>query len=161
MKSLDRRIRDLRDSLIAEARATATAFIPSTRAALRKIGSNPAWGQRGASLLEMLVALALLGTSGTASLKAMSTGELAVNTIAGQAISKSLASSQLEAIRRSDYQVIYPIVGEAPTGYSLSISAVEIDSDLQKIEVTVLRDGQALLSLEDFKVRMVSYPGVN
>lgn len=120
-------------------------------------------GERGVSLVECLVAVALLGTAIVAALSALSTGMLAVGTADENAIARSLARSQMEYIKGYPYDsnaTSYPDVDTnssiaLPDGFSVSndVSSVNgTDSNIQEITVTVSREGETLLVIEDFKV---------
>lgn len=120
-------------------------------------GIATVWSERGASLVESLVAVALLGTVIISLLVALSTGAIAVGTVDERVTAENLARSQMEYTKQSpytpapfDYSTITP-----PAGYSITAQATSIpdtDDKIQKIRVTIYRDGEALLVLEDFKV---------
>jgi type II secretory pathway pseudopilin PulG len=114
-------------------------------------------GQRGIGLVETLVAVAVLGTAVVAFTVALSAGSLAVGEHDDSAIAQGLAQSQLEYTKSYAYNpgtATYPLL-TAPAGYSLSVivSAVpNTDNDIQKIIVTVNRDDEEIMRVQDYKV---------
>ena len=127
---------------------------PSTHPGLRRAVIG---GQDGVGLVEVLVAVAILGVTLVAFLTAISTGSLGVATTEERVTAENLARSQLEYAKSqaflpapASYATVTP-----PTGYAVSADAVSIpegDSAIQKITVTVTRNGETLLTVEDYKV---------
>ena len=126
-----------------------------------------AGGQKGVTLVETLVALALLGILGVAFMSAISTSAITMASTEKNVDVESLARAQLEYTKNSDYdgeppfeyatldelpggQEDYAIV--IPSSYSIDVSAVALDDGIQKITVTVFKDGTALLAIEGYKV---------
>ena len=88
-----------------------------------------------------------------AALVALSTGSLAVRTADQEAMSQSLAQTQLEDIKAAPYAGTYPAIDEP--GYDIFVGVDPIpdtNDNIQKVTVTISRDGETLLVLEDFKV---------
>lgn len=114
-------------------------------------------GERGFSLLESLVAIAILGGGALTLILAMSSGALAVNVNDEQSVAQSLARTQLEYIKSQDYDAgasAYPLVS-APEGYSISVSVSAVPGavgNIQKITVNVARDEGTIMTTEDYKV---------
>ena len=114
-------------------------------------------GQQGVGLVEVLVAIAILGVTVTVFLAAISAGSIGVATTEERVTAENLARSQLEytkslpyAAAPASYATVTP-----PAGYALSADATSIpegDSSVQMITVTVTRDGETLLLVEDYKV---------
>ena len=114
-------------------------------------------GQGGVGLVEVLVAVAILGVTLVAFLTAISTGSLGVATTEERVTAENLARSQLEYTKSlaylaapASYATVTP-----PTGYAVSANATSIaegDSAIQRITVTVTRNGETLLTVEDYKV---------
>lgn len=114
-------------------------------------------GQEGVGLVEVLVAVAILGVTLVALLTAISTGSLGVATTEERVTAENLARSQLEYTKSqaflpapASYATVTP-----PTGYTVSADAVSIPegaSTIQKITVTITRNGETLLTVEDYKV---------
>jgi len=116
-----------------------------------------AGGQDGVGLVETLIAVAILGVTLVTLLAAISTGSIGVATTEERVTAENLARSQLEYAKSQAYLTApasYATV-TPPAGYAISAEATSIpegDSSIQKITVTVTRDGDTLLTVEDFKV---------
>lgn len=114
--------------------------------------------QRGVSLVESLVAVAILGTAIVALLAAASAGSIAVGIEDQRLTVDNMVQSQLEYTKDSDYIIApatYPAITPPPGGYSVTAEALPIpgaDDNIQLIKVTAYRNGKALLTVEDFKV---------
>jgi type II secretory pathway pseudopilin PulG len=115
-------------------------------------------GEEGVGLVETLIAVGILGLTLTVLLAAVSTGSLAVSRTEERVTAENLARSQLEYTKSQSYltpPASYAIVTPSPGGYSVAVDAVSIpdtDSGIEKITVTVSRDGKTLLLVEDYKV---------
>lgn len=130
---------------------------------IRKAGRRLIWlkkrthGQRGLGLVETLVAVAILGTSVVAFAVALSAGSIAVGEQNEEVVAQRLAQAQLEYTKSYTYDAgatTYPAV-DAPEGYTVSVgvsSVPDTDADIQKITVTILRGGENVLMVEDYKV---------
>jgi type II secretory pathway pseudopilin PulG len=116
-----------------------------------------AQGQKGLGLVETLVAVALLGTSVVAFVVALSAGSIAVGEQDKETVAQSLAQTQVEYTKNYPYNPgagTYPTVA-APAGYTISVGVSSIpgtDTNIQKITVTILRDGVNILMVSDYKV---------
>ncbi len=116
-----------------------------------------AGGQDGVGLVETLVAVAILGVTLVTLLAAISTGSIGVAITEERVTAENLARSQLEYTKSqayltapASYATVTPTVG-----YTVSVEETSIpegDSSVQKITVTVARDGDTLMTVEDFKV---------
>jgi len=121
-------------------------------------------GERGASLVEILAAVAVISLSLVVLIASLSTGALAVRTSNRLTRAANLAAVQLESIKAADYvtgTVSYPTI---PTGaYTIDqeisywggssfASAPGADSGMQWITVTVSYDGEALAVVSNYKV---------
>jgi Tfp pilus assembly protein PilV len=117
-----------------------------------------AGGQDGVGLVETLVAVAILGVTLVTLLAAISTGSIGVATTEERVTAENLARSQLEYTKSQAYLAAptpYATV-TPPFGYTVSVENTSIpeatNSSVQKITVTVERDGDTLMIVEDFKV---------
>ncbi len=116
-----------------------------------------AGGQAGVGLVETLVAVAILGVTLVTLLAAISTGSIGVATTEERVTAENLARSQLEYAKSQSYLTApasYATV-TPPVGYTVSAEATSIpegDSSVQMITVAVTRDGDTLLTVEDYKV---------
>ena len=75
----------------------------------RKIGLFP--GQKGFTLMEVLIALFILGAFGAALLTALQTNAQATSTLDEKVQASNLAAAYLEEIRDTPYAHSYPNVG--------------------------------------------------
>ena len=110
--------------------------------------------QRGLGLPESIVAVAILGVAVVAFVSALSAGSIAVREGDQEVVSQRLARTQLEYIKSCPYDTTYSTVDE-PEGYTISIGVgptSDNDTDIQKITVTIYRDGEGILTVEDYKV---------
>jgi Tfp pilus assembly protein PilV len=111
--------------------------------------------EQGSSLIEVVIALALLGAIGVAFLSALAT------TSSSRAISNEhnagriLAASQMESILNEAYSLSYHPV-QVPPEYNGYTTAIDIDNlydgNLQKITITVLHHDKNVTKLESYKV---------
>lgn len=114
-------------------------------------------GERGMGIVESLAAVAILGAAVVAFITALSTGSIAVREADQETVTQSLARTQLEYIKGYPYDpaaTTYPKV-EAPEGYAISVKVSSIpdtDTDIQKITVTISRESEETLTVEDYKV---------
>jgi len=126
-------------------------------ATLAKLKRALVGGREGVALVEVLVAVAILGITLVVFLSAVSTGSVGVAKTEERVTAENLARSQLEYTKSQTYLAApasYPTV-TPPAGYAISAEAASIpdaDSAIQKITVSVTRDGETLVTVEDFKV---------
>ena len=127
---------------------------------------------KGFSLIEVIVALALLGIIGVAFFGGLATASKAIFIADERATAESLARSQMEYVKNSGY-IDYSVpdhgyygedLGLAVEGYSIVIEAQPIDPDtgealpsedwgIQKITVTVGHlEKSEVIVLKDYKV---------
>lgn len=113
--------------------------------------------EKGLSLVESIVAMAIVGVVVVAFAVAMSSGVIAVRENDQEVAVQSLARTQLEYIKG------YPYVPEATTypsvnttdNYSISVAVTAVpdtDANIQKVTANISRDGHLLLTVEDYKV---------
>lgn len=114
--------------------------------------------ESGTGLIEILVALVVLGTVSVAFLSGLATASKANIITDEQTTAESLARSQMEWIKNAAYAAEYspPMpVGSDYTDYLTAITAEALyqpDDGIQKITITVSRYGKQLLVLETYKV---------
>jgi Tfp pilus assembly protein PilV len=111
-------------------------------------------GERGVSLTEVVVAVGIMAVVVLAFVSALSTGSIAVREGEQEVVSQRLAQTQLEYIKGCPYNSSYSAI-DVPERYSISVevgSTPDNDTDIQKISVTVYRDGEDILTVEDYKV---------
>lgn len=112
-------------------------------------------GERGISLIETIVALALLGIIGVAFLGALATTSTS-RLVADEHVSaRILAESQMEDIKKQTYAFSYdpvPVSTEYP-GYSATVNINNMrNGNIQKITITIKHHGQDIETLEGYKV---------
>jgi len=118
--------------------------------------------QTGFTLLELLVALGILGVIGVGLLTALNDNARATRTLDEQVTAANLAAAYIEAIKELPYAETYPNAGDSitvPMQYSVTID-IDYSSDgtnwvdsytdevLQRITVRISREGgKPVLSL--------------
>jgi prepilin-type N-terminal cleavage/methylation domain-containing protein len=135
---------------------------------------------RGFTLIEVVIAIALIGIIAVAVLSALSTASISLIIADKRATAESLARSQLEFVKNQDYidysesghedyDVICDVV-ECPEDYTVEVVAEPIDPDtyqpypyiegegrfqqddgIQKITVIVSYDGKEVITMEGYK----------
>ncbi len=119
-------------------------------------------GESGSTLLETLVALAILSIISVAFLSGLTTTSRAAIISDRRATAESLAQSQMETVKQAVY--VYEATQYTPvqipddvsyTGFSAAIVAEAIESPddgVQKITVTITRSGEDIYVLQGYKV---------
>ena len=117
--------------------------------------------EKGFAFIETIVALGLLGIVAVAFLSGLGTSTKATIVTKEHAFAESLARSELEYIRNCTYQYdtnnygINPVL-DIPEGWSIDPPVVEpvheTDDGIQKVIVSVKRDGKEIISLFTYKV---------
>ena len=112
--------------------------------------------EKGFSLIEVIISLALLGIIGVSFLGSLGTASTVTLSLDVRETAKALAETQIEYIKRLDFGTSYtpaPIPVEY-AGFTVSLNAAPLrDSNIQKLTVTVHHQGNYVLKLEDYKVR--------
>jgi prepilin-type N-terminal cleavage/methylation domain-containing protein len=127
-------------------------------------------GERGFTLIEILVALGILAAVAVVFLLGMTTSSKAVMVSQERVAVDSLAKSQMEYVKSLPYDdvnnpITYPIDPnlDIPPGYSILVNAERLNPDgpsdpptdddgLQQITVTVTRNGELSFELVGYKV---------
>ena len=128
-------------------------------------------GEKGFTLIEVIIAMALLAIVAVAILSGLSTGSRAIFVADERATAESLARSQMEYVKKQPYDrtnnpPIYTLLASPPAGYTISLTAERLDpkgdgtgndDGIQKITVTVKHhdkpDKPEVITLEGYKVR--------
>jgi prepilin-type N-terminal cleavage/methylation domain-containing protein len=136
-------------------------------------------GQKGTTLIEVLIAIAILGMIAVPFLTALSTSSRALIIADERTTTESLIRSEIEYVRSQDYcnaswsynvdstgstplsgPPCWPVASHAlPDNckdYSLTVNASPIDGEdigIRKITVTVWRDGEVVLTTSTYKAR--------
>ena len=121
--------------------------------------------EKGFSLIEVMIAIAILGIIGVVFLGGLATASKAMFVSDERATAESLARSQMEYVKNqeqeydyNDPQLLYEqadVVSSTHSGYFISVDADPLhdpDDGIQKITVTVKHDGTTVITLEDYKV---------
>jgi type II secretory pathway pseudopilin PulG len=109
------------------------------------------------SLLEALVAIAMLGGIIVVMVFAMSGGILAVGENAEEVSAQELARSQMEYIKSCVYDpdaTTYPTV-DMPNDYGISVGVENVpytNTDIQKVTANISRGGDLVMTVTDYKV---------
>jgi prepilin-type N-terminal cleavage/methylation domain-containing protein len=111
-------------------------------------------GEKGITLLETLVALAILSIISVAFLSALATTSTARATNDERTSAKILAESIIENIKTDDFSHEYePYVPPEFPGYTASVITVtERNGSIQKITVVISHQDHEVLTLEGYKV---------
>lgn len=122
--------------------------------------------ESGMTLMEVLIAIAVLGVIAAAFLTALGGGLKGAMVADERTVAESLARSQLEAIRNAKYDDESPYGYakiDSPRGYDVTIAVKLFDpltgspdakvTDFQRIIVTVFRDNKTVLKVETYKVK--------
>ena len=112
--------------------------------------------RRGAGLVEVLVAMAIMAIVVTIFLSALVTGGLGVRVVHERVTAENLARSQLEYVKNQDYITTtdYSLISVPPSysAYTITVQSPEISDGLQLITVTVFYDGDRTFTMEEYKV---------
>lgn len=118
---------------------------------------------RGFSLVEELVSLAIVSMGLIMLVAMISTGSKGVASSVDHVTAEGLARSQIEQIKGASYSGTYSPVS-APTGYSIDITvdywdsglgsfvSSDTGSGLQRITVGISRGSNTILQVQDYKV---------
>jgi prepilin-type N-terminal cleavage/methylation domain-containing protein len=115
-------------------------------------------GQKGYTLVELLIVIVVIATSFSAFAVALSTGALAVNEGDKEVTAQSLARSQMEYIKYLTYDQnadTYPTI-DTPDGYSITVEVTAVaepgNQRIQKVTANVSKDGVEQFYIVDYKV---------
>jgi len=112
-------------------------------------------GSRGFTLVEVMIAVALIGIIAIAFLSSLSTASTVLIIADERATAESLARSQMEYVKNQDKSPTYepsipPAYEEAD--YSANITADLLKTGLQKITIIIAHDDEPLVILVGYKV---------
>ena len=118
--------------------------------------------EAGFSLIETIITIAVLGVIGVAFLGGLGTSSKALAITDERETARNLAQSQMEYVMKQPYAISYaaaPIPGEYD-GYTAAIAADSIlsrDQDIQKIMVTIIRQGRPIVISESSNCTLMGY----
>jgi len=110
--------------------------------------------QKGFSLVEVLVAVALIATIGVGIITALGGATRVLLRADTHETARDLAEAQMESIQSQEYEAILPDYDEitAPSGFIINSSVTEIKVGLQEINVVVTQGDQIKFTLTGYKV---------
>jgi prepilin-type N-terminal cleavage/methylation domain-containing protein len=126
-------------------------------------------GQRGYTLVEVIVAVAIVGVIAVAFLSALTSGYLALALADENTVAESLTRTEFERIRDADYPIVLPdpdagIVGNYPRHRDVLGELYDVDIDvvppvdptaeerpMQLVTVVVSHQGEIVLTTETYK----------
>jgi prepilin-type N-terminal cleavage/methylation domain-containing protein len=119
---------------------------------------------KGFAFIEILISLALLGIVSTAFFGAMGTASKSLIVNDEQQTSKNLAEMQLEYLKSLPYASSYvpAAIPAGDEGYSVltngdgrlyAEAVASRDNNIQKLTVTIVRDGKDAITVSGFKVQ--------
>ena len=145
----------------------------------RKVARSLDGSSRGVTLIEVLIALALFTIIAIVFISGLTVAARSVFIGDQRTTAESLARTQLEFVKSQDYinyskpkaernPIRYQVIAPDPSNYSIEVEVQPIDADgvpfacedelcvsdegLQKITVTVSRDGQRVFALEGYNM---------
>jgi prepilin-type N-terminal cleavage/methylation domain-containing protein len=118
----------------------------------------PMKSERGFSLIEILLSLALIGILAVVFLATFSTGSRVLILTDKQETAKNVAECQMEYVQNQPFAASYSAapIGTEYHGYSAGIATANVtsrDGNIQKITVIITCDGEEVTRLEGFKTR--------
>ncbi len=132
--------------------------------ALRRITSR---NQSGFALVEVLVALGIIGVTFSGFLGALTTSTTTTILDEERTLARNLAEAQMEYVQSQVYDIAnnppeYEIMPGVPAGYTVVCTATRLDPEndgasdddgLQRIEVTVQHRNKTVATLEAYWIR--------
>ncbi len=133
-------------------RAQVAYFLLKMKNAAEK--QNKMKSQKGTTLLEVIVSLALLGIIGVLFLSGAQNSAKARVQADERASAKIIAESVIDSVKKMDYSSSYEVTVPAEyTGFTADITADYLESnDIQKLTVVISHLGREVLTLENYKV---------
>ncbi len=113
--------------------------------------------QSGLTLIETLIAVAIVGITAVIFINSMSTSSRIVVSVDENETAKNLAEYQMEYIKNQEYSSSYEpaTIPDSYVGYAANITVGTVpsrDGNIQKITVTISHHDSNVTSLEGYKV---------
>ena len=124
----------------------------------RKVSKALKGSSRGISIVEVLIAVAILGLLSVAFLGGLLTAFKAISSADEHSVAQNLAQGQMEYVKSQDYvydAISYNAISDIPTNYTIQVAAESLhtpDDGIQKITVTVSHQADVVFILEGYKV---------
>ena len=121
--------------------------------------------ENGFSLIEVLIAIAVLGIFGAGLVMSLSTASKVLLTTDIRDTARDLAEAQMENTQTQPYDAsnhpIYPALATLPYGFSVNMTATRLDrghgtendTGIQHITVSIIKDTELAFTLEGQKVK--------
>ena len=110
--------------------------------------------EKGITLLETVIALALLGIIGLAFLSGLASTSSSRALAEERVNAKILAEAQMENIKKQAYTDNYTLLTlDGFDGYTTNITVEDQYYNLQKIKVNISHNNEEVFTLESFKVK--------
>jgi len=107
---------------------------------------------QGFTLIEVLVALAILAIVAVTFLAAVGSNFKGASLAEERTTAESLARSQVEALKSAAYASSYTAGVSPNEGYTVAVTVTPIQAGLQKFRVTVSHQGREIIAVDDYKV---------
>ncbi len=111
--------------------------------------------QRGALLIETVVALTVFGTLGSVVLSGVQTSFISKRNFDTQSVAENLVRNQMESTLEQTYKgwpETYNAVTSTPAGFTVTAQALQYststDSNIQTVRVTVTHEGETIKIFE-------------
>jgi prepilin-type N-terminal cleavage/methylation domain-containing protein len=110
--------------------------------------------EKGTTLLEVMVSLALLGIIGVLFLEGVMNSANARVLADEHASAKILAESIIDTVKKMDYSPSYTVtIPQDYAGYTADLTVAYLDSpDIQQLTLVISHGNRELLTLENYKV---------
>jgi type II secretory pathway pseudopilin PulG len=110
--------------------------------------------EKGSTLLEVLISLALMGTVAVLFLQGTMNSANARVQADERASAKVLAESIIDSVKKMDYASTYNIaIPSGYQGYTANLTVGYLGSDnIEKLTLVISHDGREILTLKNYKV---------